>query len=159
MSSASATMQFEVRAEGVAHHHALPPVLLGFLAPMLLFLLIDPRAITNASVIVHFYMIAIFVIASAAYLISVFETGEITSVTFDKGARRVSVERTGVLAKSLMELDFADVATVRVETRYDDDGYQTAIPVIVLTTRETIPLPAGTTEADVANMRAVLRRD
>ena len=156
MASAAAGTQFAVRTERASHRHALPPILLGLLAPMLLFLLIDPRAITNASVIAHVYMIAIFVIASAAYLISIFETGEITSVSFDKNARLVSIERTGVLAKALMELDFADIASVRIETRYDDDGYQTAMPVLVLTTRETVPLPAGTTEADVANMRAIL---
>lgn len=150
--------QFEVRSDQAAHRHALPPVLLGLLAPMLLFLLIDPRAITNASLIAHVYMFAIFVIASAAYLISVFETGEITSVTIDKAARTLNVERTGMLAKSYMEIDFADIATVRIETRYDDDGYQTLLPVLVLTTRELVQLPAGTTESDVATMRALLNR-
>lgn len=157
MHSASESAQFAVQSERAAHRHALPPILLGLLAPMLLFLLIDPRAVTNASLIAHVYMFAIFIVASSAYLISVFETGEVTSTTVDKALRTVVVERTGLLAKSSSEFAFADIATVRIESRYDDDGYQMAIPVLVLTTREVVPLPAGTTETDVATMRAMLR--
>ena len=157
MHGASQSAQFSVQSERAAHRHALPPILLGLLAPMLVFVLIDPRALTNASLILHVYMFAIFVTASAAYLISVFETGEVTSVNFDKAEKTVLVERTGLLAKSRMELPFADIATVRIETRYDDDGYQTALPVLVLTTREIVQLPEGTTESDVAAMRAMLR--
>ena len=102
-------------------------------------------------------MFVIFFIASAAYLISVFETGEVTSASVDKASKKIVIERTGLLAKSYMEIPFAEVATVRIESRYDDDGYQTAIPVLVLTTREVVHLPAGTTETDVATMRAMLR--
>ena len=157
MHGGTQSAQFAVRSERAAHSHALPPILLGLLAPMLLFLLIDPRAITNASVIAHVYMFAIFFIAGSAYLISVFETGEITSATVDKTTRTISVERTGLLARSVMEIPFIDVATVRIETRYDDDGYQTAMPVLVLTTREVVQLPPGTTETDVATMRAMIK--
>ena len=60
-------------------------------------------------------------------------------------------------ARAPTKLPFADIATVRTETRYDDDGYQTTLPVLVLTTREIVQLPIGTTESDVATMRAMLR--
>ncbi len=149
--------QFEVRSELGSHRHALPPILLGLTAPMLLFLLIDPRAITNASVIAHVYMIALFVVASAAYLISLFESGEVSGVIIDRASKTVTVERTGLLAKTQMEIPFADVATVRTETYYDCDGYKTLVPVLVLTTRELLHLPAGTTDGDVAAIRAILR--
>lgn len=148
---------FSIRSERASHRHALPPILLGLLAPLLLFLLIDPRAVTDISVIAHVYLLAIFVIASAAYLISVFETGEISSVSIDRQSKTISVERTGMLAKSTMEIPFADIAAVRLETYYDDDGYKTAVPVLVLTTRELVHLPPGTTETDVATIRSILR--
>lgn len=157
MASADQSLNFTVQTDHPAHRHALAPVLLGLAAPMLLFLLIDPRAVTNISVIAHVYMFALFFIAAAAYLVSVFEAGEITSVTIDKPAKTVIVERTGLLAKSLTAIDFADVATVRVETHYDADGYKTLMPVLVLTTRELVELPDGTTEADVATMRALVK--
>lgn len=157
MQVAADPSSFAVRSEAASHRHALPPVLLGLLAPMLLFLLIDPRAITNASLIAHVYMFAIFVIASAAYLFSVFETGEVSGVMVDQKSKVIFVERTGMLTKSTMEIPFSDVAAVRIETRYDDDGYQTAMPVLVLTTREIVQLPPGTTETDVATIKAILR--
>lgn len=43
-----------------------------------------------------------------------------------------------------------------MDTRYDDDGYYTSVPVLILTTRENVQLPAGTTEADIATLRAML---
>ena len=36
-----------------------------------------------------------------------------------------------------------------MDTRYDDDGYYTSVPVLILTTRENVQLPAGTTEAEI----------
>lgn len=74
MSAGSRNAHFAVTTERSAHAHALPPALLGLLAPMVVFLLIDPRAIADASLIAHVYMVAIFIIASIAYFISVFET-------------------------------------------------------------------------------------
>ena len=112
----------------------------------------------NVSVVMHIYLAAIFLIAAGAYFISLFETGEVTRVTVNGKTRLVVIERTGLLAKSASEIRFEDIASVRVETRYDDDGYETAIPVIILTTRETVPLPAGTSESEVATMRALLNR-
>jgi hypothetical protein len=157
MTATAQTGQFTVHSSTSTHRHGLPMVLLGLFAPMLVLLVIDPRAVANVSVVAHIYLWALFLIATAAFLISVFETADVTSVTFDKPSRSIILERTGSLARSETSLRFADVATVRIETRYDDDGYQTSIPVLVLATRETIPLPAGTTEQDVVAMRAMLQ--
>lgn len=156
MSGAFDSAQFAVKSERSAHRHALPPILLGLLAPMLLFLLIDTRALEDASLIAHVYMIAIFVVAGLAYLFSVFETGEVTSATADNVSRTIVVERTGLLARSEIEIPFNAIATVRMDTRYDDDGYQTAVPVLVLATREMVQLPAGTSESDIAGLRAII---
>lgn len=156
MTGTAKTGQFSVQSSVSTHRHGLPMVLLGLLAPVIVLLIIDPRAVANVSVVAHIYMWALFVIAAFAFLFSVFETADVTSVTFDKPSRSITLERTGSLAKSETSLRFGDVSTVRIESRYDDDGYQTSIPVLVLTTRETIPLPAGTTEQDVIAMRAML---
>jgi hypothetical protein len=149
--------KFSLQSNHVAHRHALAPILLGLLAPMLMFIIIDPRAVTDASVLTHVYLFAIMIIATVAYLISVFETGEVTNVVIDQQAKKVLIERTGMLAKSATEVRFSDIATVRMETHYDDDGYKTAMPVLVLSTREVIELPEGTTDADVTAMRALLK--
>ncbi len=157
MDASATNGHYSVTSARSAHRNALPPILLGFVAPLLVFLVVDPRALADFSVITHVYMFVILVVTAAAFLISVFETAEVTSVTIDRPSRTVRVERVGMVAKSEMDIDFADVATVRIETRYDDDGYQTAMPVIVLTTREVVQMPDCTTEADVAKIRAILK--
>ena len=97
-------------------------------------------------------------IAALAFVYSVFDPGEITRVTFDKQARQVVADRSGLFATSMIEIPFSDIAAVRIETRYDDDGYESNIPIMVLTGHKVIQLPAGTTAADVAKMRDLMKR-
>ncbi len=139
--------------------HLLMPVLIGLLAPLLALLLVDARALVNFSVMIQIYLIAMLIIATGAFLISIFDQGEVTNVVFDKANKVVAVERTGLLATKLTEIPFVDIASIRIETRYDDDGYKAAVPVLTLSSRETIPLPAGTGEAEVAAMRAIIGRN
>lgn len=136
----------------------MAPILLGLLAPALVLFAIDPRALGSATVLLHIYVLAIAVIAAIAYAISVFDQGDVTKIVFDKAAREIEVERTGILAKKSERIPFGEVASIRVETVYDDDGYKALVPLIVLATREVVTLPKGTTEADVATMRALLGR-
>lgn len=157
MSATAVGQTFSVQSVRATTRNLLPTVLICMVAPVLVFLVIDPRAFSSATVIAHVYLPAIFIIAFVAYLISVFEPGEVTSVTIDRPSRAVVVERTGMLAKSAMSLSFMDIATARIEKSFDADGYETSMPVLVLTTREVIEMPEGTTEADVATIRAMLR--
>lgn len=138
--------------------HALVPVLIGLLAPALTLTLIDPRALGSASVLLHVYLLLIFAVATGAYIVSVFDQGEVTRVVFDRETRSVMIERTGLLSKKQDQLPFDEIATVKIETRYDDDGYQAAVPLLVLSNRQTIALPLGTREVDVAAMREALGR-
>lgn len=156
MSSNIAGTNFSIQTENAPRRSILPLILFALAAPVLVLIAVDPRAFSSATVIAYIYLPAIFVVAMVAFLISVFETGDVTSVTIDKPTRTVTVVRSGMLAKSAISLPFAEVITARIETRYDDDGYKTLLPVLVLATREIIPLPAGTSESDVAAMRALL---
>ncbi len=152
------SVDFGVESPSTRHQLALAPILMGLAAPVLVLLLIDANALSSASLVIQLYLYAMFAIATGAYIVSIFETGDVTRVTMDRKARLYHVERTGILSKSVHEVPFADVAAVRIETRYDDDGYQTPMPVLVLTTREVVALPAGTTESDVVTMRAMMKR-
>ena len=155
-----ANEEFGVETESTyAGRHALVPVLLGLAAPVIVLSLVDPRALASASVILHVYLFLIFAIATGAYIYSVFAPGDITKVTFQKRQRVVIVERAGLFATTKSEVLFSDIASVRIETHYDDDGYETAVPVIVLTDHKFLQLPAGTTQADVDAMRGLMRRD
>lgn len=156
-SSAAANEQFGVESEtSYTGRHALVPVLIGLTSPILVISLIDPRALASVSVIFHIYLFLIFVVATGAYIYSVIEPGEITKVTFDKKSRKVMVTRSGLFATTAEEVPFYDIAAVRIEARFDDDGYQTDIPVMVMTDHKTMLLPAGTSEGDVIKIRAIL---
>lgn len=158
MSGHSDSISFSFEADSAKRLHAIAPVLIGLLAPVLVLMLVDARALGSASVLLHVYLGAIFVIATIAYVISVFDPGEVTRVDFLARDRVVEVERTGLVAKKSVTIPFADIATLRIEARYDDDGYRRNVPLIVLTTHETVELPETVTEADVAAMRRLIGR-
>lgn len=147
---------FGKKSELLARGHALVPILLGLLGPVAVLSFIDIYALANASAIVHIYLFAIFALAAGAYILSVLEPGEIIRVTMDQKARVVELERIGLLARSVMQIPFANITSVRVDVHTDKDGYETAVPVIVLSTHNVLALPAGTTEADVVTMRDML---
>lgn len=138
--------------------HAIAPVLIGLIAPVLVLLLIDPRALGSASVILHIYLGAIFVIATVAYIISVFDQGDVTRIRFLEADRVIAIERTGLVAKKTINVPFGDIASLRIETRYDDDGYKSNVPLIVLSTREVIELPDTMSEQDIGRMRRLIGR-
>lgn len=158
MSSSSESISFSFEADAAKRLHAIGPVLIGLLAPVLVLMLVDARALGSASVLMHVYLGAIFVIATIAYVISVFDPGEVTRVDFLAKDRVVEVERTGLVAKKIVAIPFSDIATLRIETRYDDDGYRRDVPLIVLTTHETVELPETATEAEVSAMRRLIGR-
>lgn len=157
MSSLKSEFEFGGHAAEAVYRIALAPVLIGLSAPVLVLLLVDAQALGSVNLIIQLYVYALFVIATLLFVISVFDQGEVTRITVEKSAKRVLIERTGMLARSVSELPFSDIASVRMETRCDDDGYETTIPLIVLTTRDTLPMPAGTTESEIAAMRALLK--
>jgi hypothetical protein len=157
--SAGTAHQFGVETESrFVGTHALVPILIGLMAPVMVLFIVDPRALKSANLLLHIYLFAIFLIATGAYIISVVDKGDVTRVVFDKDARHILIERTGLLARKATEVPFTDVASLRIETRYDDDGYKTQVPLLVLSTRETLELPATLTEADVAAMRTLIGR-
>ena len=159
--SASANAQDQFGVDGqtrVGRLHVLMPILVGLVAPVCALLVVDPRALASFSVMIQIYLIALLIIATIAFVISIFDQGDVTKVIFDRANKVVIVERTGLLARKLTEIPFVDIANIRIETRYDDDGYQAAVPFLTLSTHETIPLPVGTGEVEVAAMRAILGR-
>ncbi|HMN38322.1 MAG TPA: hypothetical protein PKD49_11520 [Hyphomicrobium sp.] len=137
---------------------AAAPALIGLMAPALVLFIVDPRALGSVNVLLHIYLGAIFVIATGAYILSVLDPGYVTRISLDKKTRTITIERTGLLARKAFDIPFSDVASLRTDTRYDDDGYRSDVALLVLSNREAIELPATTSEADLAAMRAALGR-
>lgn len=156
MSALLSREQISVGPARSADASALPPVLLVLLTLMLFFLLVGPNVFIDAPLVARVSMITVFVTASAACLISLVEPGEVTSVTIEKDKGIVTLDYTGLFAKSARQVAFSDIATVGLEVKRDRQGFQTAVPVVMLRSKRSLPLPAGTTEADIAMMRAII---
>lgn len=150
------TLTFRTGQTPYAIPDALPAVLLGLLAPLLITLFLNIESIAESGHAIKIYLIMLFVLASAAYTISLFETPETTSISAEPAKQRMILERTGPLTRTLLEIPFSKISAVRIEVRRDKDGFEISVPVIELANRETLPLPAGTTDADIAAMRAMI---
>lgn len=136
--------------------HALVPVLVGLTVPIIVFWLFDPRALGNGRLVLHIVLLAVGIVAAAVFFMSLINPGSIVQASFDPARRTVDLVRSGAFANNILTLPFSRIVSARMETIYDDDGYQQRVPLLVLGNRETYPLPSGTTDADIANIRALL---
>jgi hypothetical protein len=136
--------------------HALVPILLGLLTPVAVLALLDPRSLVHASLLINIYLFAAMTISTGVFLLSVFRPGEVISVTFDQATEQAEFVMSGTFAHKVLHVPFAKIAGAVVDVQYDDDGYKYLMPIVKLTSGQLIGLPAGTTEDDVADIRATL---
>ncbi len=138
--------------------HALVPILIGLSVPLLLFSLFDPRALGNVRFVLHIVMFAIAAVAAVVFFLSIVDPGHVVQAVFDPSRRTADLVRSGAFANNILTIPFDRITAVRLETAYDDDGYQQQVPLVVLAGRETHRLPAGTTADDIAAIKALIGR-
>ena len=136
--------------------HALAPVLLGLSVPAVLFAVLVPGAVHYAPLVVGVYLMALFVIASILFVRSVFNPGFVISASFDPASTVAEFVRSGTFGTTSVRVPFSDIASVRMEMKYDDDGYKVLVPTVDLRSNETVELPAGASQTDIEMVRAVL---
>ncbi|MBA4171648.1 MAG: hypothetical protein C0511_03085 [Hyphomicrobium sp.] len=136
--------------------HAIVPILVGISLPILLFSLFDPRALSSTKLVLHVLMMGIAMLAATVFLMSITNPGNVVQAVFDPGRRSVDVVRSGAFANNVLTISFDRISTVRVETVYDDDGYQNRVALLVMKNRDMIQLPTGTSEAELAEIRRIL---
>jgi hypothetical protein len=138
--------------------HALVPVLIGLSLPIVLFSMFDPRALGNTRLVLHILMMGVALVAATLFFLSLLNPGNVVQAVFDPERRCLDLVRSGAFANNVLTVPFDRIASVRIETAYDDDGYQQRVPLVVLSNRETYQLPAGTSEADIAAIRDLIGR-
>jgi hypothetical protein len=126
---------------------ALSPVLIGFLAPFVVLLLLDPAALRHVQFAATLVLILGFVLSAAVFVHSALTPGRTTAVSLDPKARVATITRRGAFASRCRNIPFAEVEALELATTYDDDGYPTQAPELHLASGEVIALPAGTSEA------------
>jgi len=133
---------------------ALVPILIGLSLPIVLFTLFDPRALGNARLVLHMIMMAIALVAATLFVLSITNPGTVVLASFDTVRRTVELVRSGTYANNVLTIPFDRVASIRIDTVYDDDGYYQRHGVLQLISGDTHRLPAGTTDADIREIRA-----
>lgn len=141
-----------------SHRFGLAAMLLGMTFPVLFLLMLYPNGTHNIVLIAPIYLSGIFLIALGAFLISVFENGEPTSVTADLDNRKIVLQKTGLVARRELEFSFSDISKFRMEKVYDADGYDTWFPVMVLKDHDQILLPTTTTQDDLNELTLLVRQ-
>lgn len=143
-------------AGGYVGLHALVPILLGIFAPCALFMIIDPDALKDYRIWVFLLVVAVLVTAGGIFVLTLLNPGTTISAKFDPLGRKVEFERSGLFANTVYTVPFGRVVEVRLETVYDDDGYKSAVPIVVLTPHEEIELPRHIGRNEIEAIRAVL---
>lgn len=137
---------------------ALVPVLLGLSAPAVIVAFAKPDLLANTGVVFAAYMSAIFICASVAFFAALAEKSDVVGFRVVDWQKKVVIQTKGLIADRERGIAFGDIAAVRMATRQSKDGYETAVPVLALKSGETVLLPAGTTESDIAMLRDALQR-
>jgi hypothetical protein len=145
----------EPEPAGGRRWHALSPILIGLMAPFVVFIVLNPgaRGMLFLSVII---LAVILIVAFTVFVMTVTNPGVIQAFAFDRAARRVDLIHEGTFGNTSTRVPFAEVRSVGFVTRYDDDGYKSVVPVMTLTTGEQIDLPETTTEEDVRTVRRLV---
>jgi hypothetical protein len=135
---------------------AAAPVLIGLMAPMLLMLAIEPGLVRHAHFLVTALLIPILLIAVGIYIYCVVSPGDVNGVVVDTATRQISIVQSNMFATRSTQMPFAAITSVRTIAGYDRDGYATRQTELVTRRAERIPLPAGTTDAEVTALKQVL---
>lgn len=136
--------------------HALLPTVIGFAIPLVLFMLAAPSVTQDIRFVVLILLALVALITAAIFILSLLRPGTTLEAHFDGRRRMVRIIRSGLFAHTVYTVPFNRICAVRIETSYDDDGYATLQPLLILRPREVIDLPPSTTAHDIANIRAML---
>jgi len=143
-----------VREESYSGWHALAPALLGLVIPGLVAYHFFPETFSFDDLAsIGLYLCALFVAAAVVFVYTVFNPKALVEVSFDPGTRTAELVRDGLFGTSRQRFAFRQIADVYMGTRFEKDGRKEFVPVMLLTTDETIELPPGTTQAHIDRIR------
>ena len=131
-------------------------MIVGLSAPVLVFAVIDPSILAQAKFMLTTIAICAMLVCIMMYVCSAISPGPVKAVTFDRRNRRLILERQGNFASTSQEIDFEQISSLRMVQSYDQDGYGSSEPMVVLRSREGLTLPAGTAESHLQALRTIV---
>ena len=144
------------RAAGMIN--AAAPLIIGLVAPILVFLLIDPSVLLNAPFLVSTILLPLLGFSVAVYAYSVLNPGDVAGVIVDREKRYVELVQANFFATRRTTLAFGEIASVRMASEYDQDGYAEPRAELILETGETVALASITSAAELQALKAALGR-
>ena len=136
----------------------LAPMLLGFTAPLIVLILLDPSVLSHARTAITSVLAILFVIVTVIFIYSVFAQKLLVSVALEPEAGVASFHYASTFASDTEEVPLASIRAIRTSQRYDHDGYASPSVELVMVNGDCIVLPEGVTAADAAQADALLRR-
>ncbi len=142
------------RAAGFINSAA--PILIGLIAPVLMLLLIDPHAVWYAPFLLPTVLFPLAAFSIAVYMYCVLNPGNVVAVVADPVTRTLELVQSNFFATRRTKLGFDEIATLRLSTEYDQDGYSAERAELHLQNGERVHLPSVTDKAEVLSLRSVL---
>lgn len=136
--------------------HAMSPILIGFTLPCIGIALLAPRTLAGLQLTALALLVLAALAATVLFIVSVFSSGRIAGIVVDPVARNVEIISIGTFARRVEVIACADVATLRVASHYDRDGYKSLITELVLKSGDAIILPMLPSEAELKAVRIAL---
>jgi hypothetical protein len=157
MQQALTEYQFFVGESDVAGQTSwLSPVMIGMVAPVVLGLIVAPSILQGAAGFIGAVLVVVLVFALGAYILSVLAPGEPVGFVFDTQARSAAVLRDGMVARSRVEIPFAEIARLKAVSRSDRDGYERSACELHTRDGGSWIVAADVSDAELAKIRKIL---
>lgn len=134
----------------------LSPVIIGITAPAIGAILLFPAVAAQSGALIAVLLGLALLVSVFAYTATVFVPSDPVGLQIDKRARLVTVFLASPFAIKQTALDFADVASLRFATFYDQDGYSESGAELTTYDGQTIEFIADLTRSDVDTARRAI---
>lgn len=132
--------------------HLASPFMVGLVGSVIGMAILAPGMLRNSSVIVSALLVPSLIVCVGIYAWSVISPGDIVGVIVDRSTRTLELVQANAFASRQTPLSFDDIAGVKVEASYDQDGYASERGVLVLRSGEQIALAFPLDETAAADL-------
>jgi hypothetical protein len=134
----------------------LSPLLLGLMAPFVAAAYLDPEALEHVKYPIWLFLVVMLFVCTALFIYTVHNPGQIDRIEVDRQSRAVEITWKSLLSTTTQIVPLEEIAGLKVRNDYDDDGYPTPVAELAIRSRDTIMLPAGTSDEHLRPLRAAI---
>lgn len=129
---------------------AIAPLLLGFSAPLLVIIFLNPPFLREARDAFIVLLAMMLIVVMGLFLFAVFMPRALKELRIDAANGRLLLTYANALSLEVQELDVQKIRSVRVNKSYDQDGYPVETGTIVMKDGSQVAVPFPPPPACVA---------